>query len=230
MPCGVTEQHMKRCVISFDLDGTLVDHGFSTAVWREAIPTLVARKERLSLEEAKAWVYEQYDQVGEGSLEWYDLAYWHRRFGLDGTWLQTLQAHRHLIRLFPEVKGVLEELRPLHDLIILSNASRPFLEEEFCHSGLQEFPFLHVVSATSDLGMVKKTSSFYREVCRRLGLDPSGLIHVGDHEEFDYQAPTQAGIRSYFLDRSGRGSGEHVVRDLRHFARKALGGGKGAPR
>ncbi len=225
MPCGVTEQHMKPWVISFDLDGTLVDHAFSTAVWREAIPALVARKEGLSLEEAKAWVYEQYDQVGEGSLEWYDLAYWHRRFGLDGTWRQTLQAHRHLIRLFPEVPGVLEELRPLHDLIILSNASRPFIEEELSQSGLDAFPFVQVVSATSDLGQVKKTSSFYKQVCKQLGIEPHRLIHVGDHEEFDYQAPTQAGIRSYFLDRSGRGSGEHVVRDLSHFARKALGGG-----
>jgi HAD superfamily hydrolase (TIGR01493 family) len=216
---------MRAHIISFDLDGTLVDHAFSTAVWREAIPALVAEKRGLGLEQAKAWVYEQYDQVGEGSLQWYDLSYWFNRFELDGTWRQLLQEHRHLINLFPEVLEVLGGLTPEHGLIILSNASRPFLEEEFCHSGLQEFPFLHVISATSDLGMVKKTSSFYREVCRRLGLDPSGLIHVGDHQEFDYQAPTRAGIRSYFLDRSGRGSGENVVRDLSHFARKALGGG-----
>lgn len=211
---------MKRPVISFDLDGTLVDHGFSTAVWREAIPALVARKEGLSLEEAKALVYEQYDLVGEGSLEWYDLGYWHRRFGLDGAWRHTLQTHRHLIRLFPEVPEVLNELGSGHDFIILSNASRPFIEEELSQSGLDSFPFLHVISATSDMGCVKKTSSFYKEVCLRLGLEPSRLIHVGDHEEFDYQAPTRAGIRAYFLDRSGGKGGEHSVRDLREFVLK----------
>lgn len=211
---------MKGCIVSFDLDGTLVDHGFSTAVWREAIPALVARKEGLSLEEAKALVYEQYDQVGEGSLEWYDLAYWHRRFGLDGTWRRTLREYRHLIRLFPEVPEVLNELSSGHDLIILSNASRPFIEEELSQSGLDSFPFLNVISATSDMRRVKKTSSFYKEVCLRLGLEPSQLIHVGDHEEFDYQAPTRAGIRAYFLDRSGGKQEEHSVRDLREFVLK----------
>lgn len=211
---------MKRPLISFDLDGTLVDHGFSTAVWREAIPALVAQKRGIPLEQAKQWVYQEYDQVGEGSLEWYDLAYWHRRFGLDGAWRRTLFEHRHLIRLFPEVPKVLEKLSSGYDLIILSNASRPFIEEELSHSGLDSFPFLHVVSATSDFGQVKKTSSFYRQVCTRLGLDSSKVIHLGDHREFDYEAPTRAGIRAYFLDRSGKHKGDYAVKDLREFAGK----------
>ncbi len=211
---------MARQIISFDLDGTLVEEGFSTAVWREAVPALVAREKGLSLEQAKKWVYTQYDLVGEGSLEWYDLAYWYRRFGLDGAWRRSLEEHRHLIRLFPEVKEVLQELISYYDFIILSNASRPFIEEELSQSALDSFPFLHVVSATSDFGQVKKTSSFYEQVCRRLELDPSRLIHVGDHPEFDYRAPSQAGIRAYLLDRSGRERKEHAVMDLREFARK----------
>lgn len=211
---------MNRPIISFDLDGTLVEHGFSTAVWREAIPHLVAQKRGISLEKAKPWVYKQYDQVGEGSLEWYDLAYWYSRFGLDGAWRQTLHDHRHLIRLFAEVPEVLEELKPEYDFIILSNASRAFIEEELSQSKLDFFPFLHVVSATSDFGQVKKTSSFYRQVCERLGLNPSQLIHVGDHLEFDYEAPTQAGIRAFFLDRSGKQRTDYSVKDLREFASK----------
>lgn len=209
---------MGQHIISFDLDGTLVDHTFSTAVWREAIPALVSKKRGLPLEQAKAWVYSEYDRVGEGALEWYDLAYWHQRFGLDGTWRQTLGQHRHLVKLFPEVPQVLQELSSGHELIILSNASRPFIEEELSQSGLDSFPFLHVVSATSDFGQVKKTSSFYQQVCKGLGLEPSRLIHVGDHEEFDYKAPAKAGIRAYFLDRSGKKKTDYSVRDLREFA------------
>lgn len=211
---------MKRYAISFDLDGTLVDHGFSTAVWREAIPALVAKRRGLSLEAAKAWVYMEYDRVGQEALEWYDLAYWHRKFGLDGAWRRILDEHRHLIRLFPEVPCVLEDLSQHYDLIILSNASRAFIEEELSHSGLHEFPFLHVVSATSDLQQVKKTNSFYKKVCNRLGIHPSRLIHVGDHLEFDYHAPVRAGIRAYFLDRSRAESAEYCVRDLNEFAAK----------
>lgn len=210
---------MDNCtILSFDLDGTLVDHSFSTAVWREAIPALVAKKQQIPLQAAKGWVYEQYEQVGEGALEWYDLAYWHRRFELERDWGETLKEHRHLIRLFPEVPEVLEALARIHPMIILSNASRPFIQEELSQSPLREIPFLHVVSATSDLGQVKKTSAFYREVCRALGLDPSRLIHVGDHKEFDYNAPKEAGIRAFLLDRSGVEHGPHVVRDLKEFA------------
>jgi putative hydrolase of the HAD superfamily len=49
------------------------------------------------------------------------------------------------------------------------------------------------------------------------------MIHVGDHWEFDYLAPREAGIESYFLDRAGIRNGPEVVRDLRQFASKIQG-------
>lgn len=208
-------------VLSFDLDGTLVQHDFSTAVWREAIPALLARERGLSLEDAKTWVYREYESVGEGALEWYDLGYWYRRFRLREDWKETLRRHRPLIMAFPEAREVLREARETHRLIILSNASRPFIQEEMEATGFGGF-FERVISATSDLGEVKKTREFYTKVCGLLGLDPDELIHVGDHWEFDYLAPQEAGVRAYFLDRSGKGNGGEVVRDLREFAQRVI--------
>jgi HAD superfamily hydrolase (TIGR01493 family) len=213
---------MRSCgtkVISFDMDGTLVQHDFSTAVWREAIPALLALERGMPLAEAKAWVYAEYESVGEGALEWYDLGYWYRRFQLKEEWKETLRRHRHLIRTFPEVRSVLHEVSLTHRLIILSNASRPFIGEEIEATGLAPF-FERVISATSDLGEVKKTRRFYEQVCRLLALEPEELIHVGDHWEFDFVAPQEAGISAYFLDRSGGRDGGHVVRDLREFAQR----------
>jgi putative hydrolase of the HAD superfamily len=210
-------------VLSFDLDGTLVQHDFSTAVWREAIPDLVARQRGLPIEDAKRWVYEQYDEVGEGSLAWYDLNYWYERFHLEEDWSETLRRHRHRIRLFPEAEAALDALGTSYRMIILSNATHPFIREEMTVGGLAG-RFERVISATSDWGQVKKTESFYRDVCRNLQVEPHCLVHVGDHWEFDCVAPRRAGIEAYFLDRSGRGRGPGVVPDLTAFARQLLDG------
>jgi 2-haloalkanoic acid dehalogenase type II len=206
-------------VLSFDLDGTLVSHDFGTMVWREAIPALVARHKNFALEKAKEWVYAQYDAVGEEALEWYDLAYWFERFRLEDDWRAVLERYEHMIRPFPEVPHVLRSLAGRYRMIVLSNAGHPFVRAEIAGAGFEGL-FDQVISATSDLGQVKKSESFYRQVCQALDLDPRRVIHVGDHWVFDYLAPARAGIRAFFLDRSGRGdNAPDVVSDLDAFAR-----------
>jgi putative hydrolase of the HAD superfamily len=214
--------HLK--MISFDLDGTLVDHSFSNAIWHHVVPELVAQKTGMTREEAKSWVFSQYQEVGEASLEWYDLEYWFKRFGLREDWREVLARHRDLIRPFPEVRGVLESLAQRYPLMIVSNASRAFIEEELSHKDFQGLQFFRIVSATSDWGQVKKTGGFYRRLCEALGIDPTRVVHVGDHEEFDFLAPKEAGMEAYFLDRSGVARGDHVVRDLEEFSLKVTDG------
>lgn len=51
-------------IISFDMDGTLVDSEFTDWVWLHGIPKLYARKKGLSFDEAKALVVEEYQRVG----------------------------------------------------------------------------------------------------------------------------------------------------------------------
>jgi putative hydrolase of the HAD superfamily len=45
-------------------------------------------------------------------------------------------------------------------------------------------------------------------------------VHVGDHWDFDYLAPREAGIKTYYLDRYGEKKGRHVVSDLTEFRGK----------
>jgi len=80
--------------------------------------------------------------------------------------------------------------------------------------------FTKIYSAPSDLKTLKKTDSFYGRISKEMGVHPSSMAHVGDSFKFDYEEPRKLGIRSFFLDRSGRSSGEHTVCDLDEFEEK----------
>ena len=94
-------------VVSFDLEGTLLDTTFSEKVWNEGLPRLYAEKYRLDFSEAKKIVLEEYARVGDEHVERYDLEYWFKRFGLSNP-EGLLEAYRGFIQLFSLVIGCLD--------------------------------------------------------------------------------------------------------------------------
>lgn len=197
--------------ISFDLDGTLVDSDFTSWVWEREIPELYARRHAISIEEATSRIIAAYAAVGDESLLWYDLSYWFDLFDLPGSWLDLLHRHKHRIALFPEVLMVLERLHQDYNLIVASNAARPFVDMEIEATGIGPY-FSRIVSATSDFHQVKKSPDFYQRLCSLTDLAPETLLHVGDHLEHDYHAPRLAGITAYYLDRNGAKEPEQANR------------------
>ncbi len=210
----VSLQRQLKPYISFDLDGTLVDLAFTDQVWHRGVPELYAQRSGMDLLQAQELVLEQYRRVGDGALEWYDIAYWFRYLDLPGEWEGLLEHYASEVRVYPEVHEVLSRLREHYSLIVLSNAAREFIEVEMREGGLAGY-FDLVISATSDFGLVKKSPEFYRRVCETLGVGPQKIIHVGDHWEFDYQVPRGMGIAAFYLNREGDRSGADVIRDLR---------------
>ncbi|UCG64583.1 MAG: HAD family hydrolase [Deltaproteobacteria bacterium] len=208
----------KKKLISFDLDCTLIDPTYNTFVWEIGIPQLYAKKYQVSLSEAASSVISEYQRVGDGAIEWYDIAYWFRFFELPGSWQDLMEEHRDKVRLFPEVKAVMEDLAPSYHLIIISNAAREFVEIETKETEIANY-FVRTFSTTSDFGQVKKTPECYEEILGIMGTKPSNAIHVGDHYEFDYLIPKQLGIEAYYLDRDGKKpEDQYAVKDLKHFA------------
>lgn len=201
-------------VLSFDVDGTLVDKKFADGFWNEGLPQLYAKKEGISFEESREYLQERYDEIGEGDLRWYLPEYWYNELGIDESPKDLIGEYACEVRIFPEVPGVLERLSKRYTLIASSNAPRAFLEESlkglFCY-------FKHAFSSTTDFGMVRKIPEFYFNVFDILNIGPGEIAHVGDHFEFDYEVPRKAGITSYFLDRAGKRDGEHVLQDLEEF-------------
>ncbi|HID90746.1 TPA: HAD family hydrolase, partial [Candidatus Bathyarchaeota archaeon] len=94
-------------VVSFDIDGTLVDPSFVDSFWFDRIPRLLARRTGLSLDRAKARVLEEYDDVGDGDLRWYLPDYWLARLKLNVTARELLRGIR--VRVYPEVREVLQD-------------------------------------------------------------------------------------------------------------------------
>jgi len=200
-------------IISFDMDGTLVDAEFTDWVWGHGIPTLYAQKAGLSFEEAKAFVIQEYLKVGEGAIEWYDIKYWFRFFELGNSWRVVMEQYTDKIKVYPDVNHILERLGDRFQLILTSNAGREFIDIEMEATGLGRY-FSRIFSATSDFGQVKKTADLYRQICQVLETRPQEIVHVGDHYEFDYLAPRSLGIHAFYLDRSGEKEGASVISDL----------------
>lgn len=204
-------------VISFDLDGTLIDWTFAESLWFDGISRLYAERWGLNPEKARQEITRRYDKVGMGRLEWYDIKYWWKEFGLSGSCMDLVEQCRSNVRTYPEVHEVLEKLHRRFKLMVITNGARELAEVEIEQVGLKDY-IDWMFSATSDFGLVKKTGEFYSKVLKAVGVSPAEVAHVGDNWIFDYLAPREAGIKAFFLDRDGKQSGEFVVRDLREFS------------
>ncbi len=199
-------------VISLDMDGTLVKTRFVDKVWMEGIPMLYAEKTGLDFPVARSYVIGEYMKVGSDHLEWYDLLYWIDKFGLKVGKEELLQMYEDEIEIYPEVQEVLDHLSLSYDLVVTSNAAREFIDFEL--DGLSDY-FREVFSATSDFREVKKSPLIYGTVCAHMGVKPFEVLHIGDHYNYDYESPLEAGLDALFLDRKGERSGQEVVGDLR---------------
>jgi HAD superfamily hydrolase (TIGR01549 family) len=208
-------------IISFDMDGTLVDPEFTDWVWGHGIPTLYAEKTGLSFEAAKAFVEKEYLKVGEGAIEWYDIKYWFQFFQLEESWKVLMERYTDKINIYPDVNHILERLRNRFQLVLTSNAGREFIDIEMEATGLGRY-FNRIFSATSDFGEVKKTVGFYQRICQILGVRPEEIVHVGDHYEFDYLVPRSLGIHAFYLDRSGEQRGDFILQDLRDLEKRLI--------
>ncbi|RLG72221.1 MAG: HAD family hydrolase [Methanobacteriota archaeon] len=205
-------------VVSFDLDGTLIDKNFDDLLWFYEIPRLLAEERNIGFEEARRYVSAEYDLVGDGDMRWYDVAYWFKHFGLKTDYEEVINNLSDKIRLFPESMEVIEGLSRKYELVIISNANRLFLQLKLKACDLEKY-FSRIFSVTSDFGQVKKLPEVYGRVLEILGCEPVAMVHVGDHWNFDYVIPRSLGIQAIYLDREKKLGGKpgviHNLEELR---------------
>ncbi|HID42293.1 MAG TPA: HAD family hydrolase [Archaeoglobaceae archaeon] len=185
-------------VISFDVDGTLIDLGFVNTFWDVEVPRLYAKKYGLKFDEAFKIVRSAYDELGDEDLRWYKPEYWFKRFSLDESPEEVIERIKHKVKVFPDALETIEYLHKDNELIVVSNAPRKFLD-----LGIKDIRhyFSRIYSCTSDFGTVRKKPEVYIRICEELKVNPKNVVHVGDHYKFDYEVPRSIGIKAFFIDR-----------------------------
>ena len=188
-------------IISFYVDGTLVEPDYNDLIWQKVIPELVAKKENIDSKTALQMVQREYDRIGDQDIKWYDIQYWIQFFHLGVDHKKLLQKYQDTIRVFPEVTHVMDRLAMNFDLICISSMPREFLQPKI--RKIKKY-FQTSFSTLSDYHQLKNTE-IYRRICQELKINPSQLLHIGDHEKSDYLAAREAGIRALLIDRCQQG-------------------------
>ena len=198
-------------IISFDVDGTLVDLEYNDLIWFKEIPELVAKKKKIIFKKSLKYVHEEYDKLGEHNLNWYDINYWISYFGLEISPNKIFEKYEPQVQIYPEVIPLLEELKKNFILIVITAMPREFLIPKM--KKLEKY-FKFSFSALSDFKELKN-SEIYSKISKALKVRPEQILHIGDHWEFDYLAAQKAGMNVIYLDRSNTKKGKFIINSLR---------------
>jgi len=197
-------------IISFDVDGTLVDLEYNDLIWFKEIPELVAKKKKISFEKSLKLVHEEYTKLGEHDLNWYDINYWISYFGIEISPNKIFEKYEPQVKIYPEVIPLLEELKKNFILIVITAMPREFLVPKM--KKLEKY-FKFSFSALSDFKELKN-SEIYSKISKAIKVHPEQILHVGDHWEFDYLAAQKAGMNAIYLDRSNTKKGKFIICNL----------------
>jgi putative hydrolase of the HAD superfamily len=101
------------------------------------------------------------------------------------------------LELYPEVREVLDELRPRYRLAALSDAQTAWALPEMRLVGLDGYFFPIVVSG--DLGYRKPDPRIFALTLRRMHLPAEEVVFVGNDMYRDIHGARQAGLRTVFF-------------------------------
>ena len=202
--------HKKIKMISFDVDGTMIDPEYNDLIWFKEIPELLAGKRLMSFEEARRITLKEYESLGSKNLKWYDINYWIDYFDLKKSYREILEKYETKIKIFPSVIPLLENLKKRYELIIITTMPREFLSPKIVK--LEKY-FKSTFSAVSDYRQLKN-ANLYRKISYDLKMNPFEIMHIGDSWSSDYLSAKKAGMNTVFLDQSKSKVGEDIIYDL----------------
>ena len=101
------------------------------------------------------------------------------------------------LELYPDVRDVLDELRPNYRLAVLSDAQSVWAVPEMRQVGIADYFFPIVVSG--DLGYRKPDPRIFALTLRRMHLEPQDVVFVGNDMYRDIYGARQAGLRTVFF-------------------------------
>ncbi|MEU6580316.1 HAD family hydrolase [Nocardia sp. NPDC046763] len=118
-------------------------------------------------------------------------------------WFARYAAHRDSAwAAFPDAAPVLERFDGQRALGVVSNASQPYQTGKLRTVGLLHH-FGDAILCSDEFGAAKPDPAIFRAGCEMLGLPPEQVAYVGDRYDWDALGARNAGLRAYWLVRSG---------------------------
>jgi len=124
---------------------------------------------------------------------------------------------RKLLQLYPDVKSVLNKLRPTYRMALVSDAQPCYALPEMKAVGLEGYFDPIIISA--DYGFRKPDARLIKKALDTMKLVPAEVICVGNDMYRDIYGGSQLGIKTIFIDSNqGAKSHENVTPD--YFAHR----------
>ncbi|MGV9833529.1 HAD family hydrolase [Nocardia niigatensis] len=118
-------------------------------------------------------------------------------------WFGRYAAHRDTAwAAFPDAAPILRRFDGRMALGVISNASRPYQVGKLRTVGLLHH-FGDDILCSDEFGAAKPDPAIFRAGCEMLGLPPEQVAYVGDRYDWDALGARNAGLRAYWLVRSG---------------------------
>ncbi len=188
----------KPRIISFDVDGTLINQNFNELIWENDIPALVAEQRKWDFTKAKNFCLCEYGKLGDKDLRWYDVQHWLKKFNIPILAKDIFKKREQLIVVYPDVLPVLEKLKKQgFKIIVITCMPRIFLKEKI---QTFDFHFDEVFSTVSDFKQVK-SPEIYLHVSKLVEASPPDILHIGDHHRLDYEFSLKAGYQGVLIER-----------------------------
>lgn len=123
-------------------------------------------------------------------------------------WYAGYTRHHHSAwTAFPDALPTLRALTGRYRLGVVSNSSLAHQRGKLQLIGLGEFFEERTIVCSAEHGQAKPEPGIFLAGCAMLGLEPGEVAYVGDKYDVDALGAQAAGLRPYWLDRSGCGAG-----------------------
>ena len=176
-------------LVLLDMDGTLLDLHYDSHFWLEFIPTQYAVGHGQQADQAKRYVYGEYEKV-YGTLPFYCYDHWTATLGLDIHELQ--HQHKHKIQWREDSLWFLKQLKKMNKkVVILTNAHPSGIALKNKQTEL--LSYVDIVISSHDIGEAKESEYFWGAVKKQLNSDFSRAVFIDDSEKILHSAQS-AGV------------------------------------
>jgi len=122
-------------------------------------------------------------------------------------WFARYEAHRKATwSAFADAAPVLAALAPRYRLGVVSNSTLGHQRDKLGSIGLLAY-FGDAVVCAHEHGAAKPAPGIFLAGCAALGLEPHEVAYVGDNHAIDAVGARDAGLRAYWLNRTGAAPG-----------------------